>query len=120
MAILEKMFKGCTEPPDPPLPLTAEVKRKREKAARVSEVARGVRYARTVLVARGGLYLVAVKNKYRLFVLAYFQLFGKFWGFSISSRSLSRRVLLRLILDVRGCCEGRGYLPLGASGPCCI
>lgn len=35
VAILEKMFKGCTEPPEPPKMLTEEFKRKREKAAMV-------------------------------------------------------------------------------------
>ncbi|CAN0060321.1 unnamed protein product, partial [Scytosiphon promiscuus] len=33
VSILEKMFKGCTETPDPPPPLTRESKRRREKAA---------------------------------------------------------------------------------------
>lgn len=35
VAILEKMFKGCTEPPEPPTVLTEEFKRQREKAALV-------------------------------------------------------------------------------------
>eukprot|EP00903_Cladosiphon_okamuranus_P006559 g6407.t1 len=33
VAILERMFKGCTDPPEPPPMLTEEFRRKREKAA---------------------------------------------------------------------------------------
>lgn len=35
VAILERMFKGCTEPPEPPPMLTEERRRQREKAALV-------------------------------------------------------------------------------------
>lgn len=35
VAIMEKMFKGCTEPPEAPLPLSEELKQKQEWAAQV-------------------------------------------------------------------------------------
>ncbi|CAM9501712.1 unnamed protein product [Hapterophycus canaliculatus] len=39
VSILEKMFKGCTEAPDPPPPLTLDFKRRRQKAALVLQEA---------------------------------------------------------------------------------
>lgn len=37
VALLEKMFKGCTEPPNAPAPLSEEFKKKRENSVRVRD-----------------------------------------------------------------------------------